>query len=229
MPSRIIADSRPSADSARTCRPSRAPLAHRADGGLEDLGEVAADLPLNPDGHHQPRDVLAGVALPDPFERVLQVAAEPGLGERAAQLAGHRLAALAHQCVDGLRQREAGAQRTDHELQGVRELLGERAGPATGAPAAGRTLRRRSRRAIRPAHHTTTAVRRPPARHRPARNRVGSAATRRPAGAAPPDPAPARCARDAPAARPPVPRRPAPPAARCCPHREPRAAPQHGR
>jgi hypothetical protein len=111
-------------------------LAHRVDGCLEYLAEIAADLALDPDRHHQPGEVLARVAGGGAVERVFEFATEPRLGKRPAELARDRLGAFAYERVDRLPEREAGPDRADDELQRLRQQFGEPGGAAGGADVA---------------------------------------------------------------------------------------------
>ena len=81
---------------------------------------------------------------PTLVQGVLDVDAEPLLDQRAPELAGHRLVALAHDGVDGLGQRQTGLEAARHQAEGLGELGVEGAEPpavpalevrATGATA----------------------------------------------------------------------------------------------
>src|SRR6266508_3500088 len=108
-------------------------LPHGVHSGLQHLGQVAADLALDPDRHHQPLQVLAAGTFGHLVQRRFHLDAEQGLRQRPAELAGDRLTALAYQDVERLRQREPGPQRADDQLQRVRKLFGEAAGSASAA------------------------------------------------------------------------------------------------
>ena len=54
-------------------------LAQGGGHGEQELGQVAADLALDPDGHHDPLEVAALHPLGDALHRVLEGDAEPGL------------------------------------------------------------------------------------------------------------------------------------------------------
>ena len=71
-------------------RPDLAPdplaLGDRVGDGVEELGEVPADLPLDPHRHDHPREVGALHAGRDVVERVLDRSTEPVLVERELEL-----------------------------------------------------------------------------------------------------------------------------------------------
>src|SRR4051812_16669344 len=102
-------------------------LAQRVGDGHEELGEVAADVPLDADGHDHPREVLAGQPAPDAFQGVLDRHPEPALDQRPVELHRHRRLALADDGVQRLRQRVPGLQAAREHLEGVGELGEERA------------------------------------------------------------------------------------------------------
>ena len=142
----MYAESRPSADSALTSRCSDSRLAQRGRRGAQRLGEVAAHLALDADGHRGPPQVVAVHPLGQPVEAVLQVGADPGLGQGARELLGRGLGRIAHDGVDRLRQREPGGQAAGQQRQHVGQLLLELLGPPGGEdleqhPAAGRAHR----------------------------------------------------------------------------------------
>ena len=87
--------------------------------GEQQLGQVAADLALDPDRHHDPPEVAALHPLGDALQGVLDGHAEPALDHDPPELAGDRLGALADDRVDGLREGEAGREAAGHQLQGV--------------------------------------------------------------------------------------------------------------
>ena len=94
--------------------------------GEQQLGEVSADLALDPDGHHDPPEVTALHPLGDSFEGVLDGHAQTALDDHPAELAGDRLGALADDGVDGLREGEPGREAAGHQLQGVGQAHAER-------------------------------------------------------------------------------------------------------
>ena len=96
----------------------------------EELGQVAADLPLDADGHDGPGEVGAVHALGDAVERLLERAAEAGLGDDPAQLLAHRLGDLLGHGLDALHERVAGPQRARQQLQRVGQLGLELLAPA---------------------------------------------------------------------------------------------------
>src|SRR4051794_8093253 len=61
-------------------------FAERGRNRREDLGEVAADLSLDPDGHDDPLEVDAAHARADPLQRILDRHAEAGLDEGPVEL-----------------------------------------------------------------------------------------------------------------------------------------------
>ena len=124
------------------------PLAQGLGHLQQQLGQVAADLALDADRHHDPLPVAALHPLGDPFERVLQRDAETGLDDDALELARDGLVALAHDRVDRLREREAGGEAARHQLQRVGQTGAEGAEPAGALepqvePGADRARRRR--------------------------------------------------------------------------------------
>ncbi len=66
---------------------------------------------------------------------VLQLRADPGGGQRPSELARHRFGGAALRGVQGLGEREPGLQAARHQLQGVREVVGEPVGAAVLTPA----------------------------------------------------------------------------------------------
>ena len=68
------------------------------------------------------REVGAVHALGDAVERLLERAAEAGLGDDPAQLAAHRLGDLLRHGLDALHERVAGPQRAGQQLQRVGQL-----------------------------------------------------------------------------------------------------------
>src|SRR3954454_3314185 len=96
-------------------------LAHGGRHRVQQLGEVASDLALDVDGHHDPVEVLALEPVGDALEGGLERQPETGLDEHLAELAGDRLGGLADDGVDRLRQRQTGSQGPGHQLQGVGE------------------------------------------------------------------------------------------------------------
>jgi len=83
-----------------------------AEQGLQELGQVAADLSLDPDGHDDPLEVLAVHPVGDAVERVLDLDPEPLLDHRPAEFTADDRVAFLHDGVDCLRQRETGLKRT---------------------------------------------------------------------------------------------------------------------
>ena len=67
----------------------------------------------------QPKSSLS-IRSPDALEGVGDVDSQALLDQRAPQLARHRLAALAHDGVDRLRQRQAGLEAARHQTEGLR-------------------------------------------------------------------------------------------------------------
>src|SRR4051812_16181014 len=88
----------------------------------EQLREVAADVALDPDGHHHPGEVLARHPPADPLEGVLDGHPEPALDECAIELGGHGGLPLPHHRVDRLGQRVARLHAAGEHLDGVRQL-----------------------------------------------------------------------------------------------------------
>ena len=97
-------------------------LRHRLGDRHQQLGEVAADLALDADGHDGPGEVGAVHALGDGVERLLERTAETGLGDDPAQLAAHRLGDLLRHGLDALHHRVAGPQRARQQLERVGQL-----------------------------------------------------------------------------------------------------------
>ena len=107
-------------------------LGHRLGDGDEELGQVAADLPLDADRHDGPGEVAGLHPGGDAVERLLEGTAEAGLGDDPAQLPAHRLGDLLRHRLHALHERVAGAQRAGQQLEGVGEQRLELLAPAVG-------------------------------------------------------------------------------------------------
>ena len=122
-------------------------LADRVGDRVEDLGEVAADLVLDRDGGGHQLEVVRAHAADHVLERLVERQAEVDLADDPAELGRDRRPRLAHDELDGLEERRAGAQGVGDQGDRVRQLLVERvrAGRPCGGPA--RTAGAGSRRA----------------------------------------------------------------------------------
>ena len=97
---------------------------------VEDLGEVAADLVLDGDGRGHQLEVVRADAPDHVLERLLERQAEVDLADDPAELGRDRRPRLAHDQLDGLQERRAGAQRVGDQGDRVRQLLVEGVEPA---------------------------------------------------------------------------------------------------
>ena len=127
-------------------------LDHGLGHGEQQLGEVAADLALDADGHDGPGEVRAGHALGDAVERLLERTAEAGLGDDPAQLEAHRLGDLLGDRLHALHERVAGPQRAGEQREGVGQQRHERLAATAGQEATPRPpgTRAASRPTMRP-------------------------------------------------------------------------------
>ena len=105
-------------------------LADRVGDRVEDLGEVAADLVLDADGGRHQLEVVRADAADHVLERLVEREAEVDLADDPAELGRDRRARLAHDELDRLEERRAGAQGVGDEGDRVGQLLVERAEPA---------------------------------------------------------------------------------------------------
>ena len=102
---------------------------------VEDLGEVAADLVLDADGRGHQLEVVGADAADHVLQRLVERQAEVDLADDAAELGRDRRPRLAHDQLDGLQERRAGAQGVGDEGDRVRQLLVEGVQPAALAAA----------------------------------------------------------------------------------------------
>ena len=142
-------------------------LDHGLGHGEQQLGEVAADLTLDADGHDGPGEVRAGHALGDAVEGLLERAAEAGLGDDPAQLQAHRLGDLLGHRLHALHERVAGPQGAGQEREGVGQQRHELLAAAPGEEA-----HRGDRRSVRDTRPTMR-----PRITEPVRTRLSSVAT----------------------------------------------------
>ena len=111
------------------------PLADRVGDGVEDLGEVAADLVLDRDGRGHQLEVVRPDAADHVLERLVERQAQVDLADDAAELGRDGRPRLAHDQLDGLQERRAGAQGVGDQGDRVRQLLVEGVEAAALAPA----------------------------------------------------------------------------------------------
>lgn len=109
--------------------PQKAAFSHGAGDGRQNLPQVAADTPLDADGHDCPAQI-GGIHPPDNgLQAALKFAPELGLRQRARELPGRWLSVFTYHRIQGLQQGEARLQSAGDELQQVRQLLAERGAP----------------------------------------------------------------------------------------------------
>ena len=93
--------------------------------GVEDLGQVAADLVLDGDGRGHQLEVVGADAPDHVGERLLEGQAQVDLADDAVELGRDGRLRLADDQLDGLQERGAGAQRVGDERDGVGEVVVE--------------------------------------------------------------------------------------------------------
>ena len=113
---------------------------------VEDLGQVAAHLVLDGDGRGHQLQVLGADAADHVGQGLLEGQAEVDLADDAAELGRDGRLRLAHDQLDGLEERRAGAQRVGDQRDGVGEAVVEGLESLALAAVRARSAAARSRR-----------------------------------------------------------------------------------
>src|SRR3954451_24033559 len=101
------------------------PFAERVSDGIEDLGEISADLPLDVHRQNRPLEVRTADALGQTLQCILSRPAQSDLGHHPLELRSRGLSDLLRDRVERLKDTVPGAQRRRHDRWDVGQLFAE--------------------------------------------------------------------------------------------------------